>query len=102
MSIKQRCGLAVALVFLLAFIQVALVAAADGDVICSTQPPILPNNVEYTKKCDNPKPASTDEARWPCFTQKYGTMFGTDIYPAATVSHDADNTLLMAKNGDLL
>ncbi|CDR88436.1 related to Mig1 protein [Sporisorium scitamineum] len=96
---KQRCGLAVALVFLLAFIQVALVAAADGDVICSTQPPILPRYDKYRQHCEKNGIA---ESHWPCFMYEAGDLYGTDLLPAdATRSLDSDDSLLLVKDADL-
>ncbi|CDR88434.1 related to Mig1 protein [Sporisorium scitamineum] len=86
MSFKQRCIRAIALS--------ALLAVANGQVICSSQPPILPRTLDYSKNCDNPEQQKT-----PCFTQISGSLFGATILP--TSDDITGHSLLLAKNADL-
>lgn len=97
MSTKRR-ALRSALLALLSALYTALVAAgpvaADGDVVCSEQPPILPQHDEYGKNCGE----SQDGVVWSCFLHNSGSLNGADVYPA---QGPANNRLVVARDGDL-
>ncbi|CDW97872.1 hypothetical protein [Sporisorium scitamineum] len=95
----KRCGLALAFTALLASIQIIPVAA-DGEITCSSQPPLLPRNSEYLAACHEADfVKETAVGLWPCFRHVTGNLSGANIFPS---SEDKDSkSRLVAKNADL-
>ncbi|CDW97736.1 hypothetical protein [Sporisorium scitamineum] len=97
MSTKQRCGLALAFGLMLAFLQLLLVAA-DDQVVCTTQSPILPRNDLYNQYCPN---EMGDKGYRACFTHRSGSLYGADISPLLNRLEVDSENIIVAKDSDL-
>ncbi|CBQ73623.1 hypothetical protein sr02614 [Sporisorium reilianum SRZ2] len=100
MSTTQRSAFSLAFGLLLAFLQVILVVA-EGDVVCSTKPPVLPSNDLYTQHCPHDK-GDRSGRKWPCFTHSSGSLHGADISRSTSDDQFDNDSLLLAKDADLV
>ncbi|SJX63461.1 related to Mig1 protein [Sporisorium reilianum f. sp. reilianum] len=100
MSTTQRSAFTLAFGLMLAFLQVILVAA-EGDVVCSAKPPVLPSNDLYTQHCPHDK-GDRSGRNWPCFTHSSGSLHGADVSRSTSDDQFDNESLLLAKDADLV